>query len=61
LDTMAMVRNGTEEKLRTFADQIVAMSQMCSFNIDKTDITITGCFVKRSLSRRFLCREELRD
>jgi hypothetical protein len=50
---MEMVRNGTEEKLRTFADQIVAMSQICSFNIDNTDITITGCFVKGTFREDF--------
>jgi hypothetical protein len=50
---MAMVRNGTEEKLRTFADHTVAMPQMCSFNIEKTDVAIIGCFVKRCLREDF--------
>jgi hypothetical protein len=55
---MAMVRNSMEEKLRRFGDQIVAMFQMCSFNTDKTDITIVGRFVKRCLSRKSRCIEE---
>jgi hypothetical protein len=43
---MAMVRNYGGE-VENVCRSDCGMPQMTSFNIDKTDITAIGCFVKR--------------